>query len=145
MPRLKRFLVETQGGLVPTTWWPGDEVGTTDSAKKQLRALFPTLVPFETPKPEELAARIVHIATNPGELVLDCYAGSGTTPAVAHKMRRRWIAVERETRTIDEFLRPRMIATIEGEQGGISAAVGWAGGGSFSERSLSYDAAASAG
>lgn len=131
MPRLKRFLSETQGGLVPTTWWSASEVGTTDTAKKQLRKLFPDLVPFETPKPEELASRIIHIASNPGDLVLDCYAGSGTTPAVAHKMSRRWIAVEREQRTFDEVLRPRLDAVVAGDQGGISGTFCWRGGGEF--------------
>lgn len=121
MPRLKRFLAEKQPGLVPTTWWPGSEVGTTDTAKKQLRRLFPDLVPFETPKPEELVERIVHIATDPGELVLDCYAGSGTTPAVAHRMGRRWIAVERERRTVDEFLRPRLDAVAGGAYDEVGA------------------------
>lgn len=115
VPRLKRFLLETQQGLVPTTWWPGDEVGTTDTAKKQLRRLFPDLVPFETPKPEELAARAIGIATDPGDVVLDCYAGSGTTPAVAQKLGRRWLACEREERTFEEFLVPR-ITTVLNEQ-----------------------------
>ena len=132
MPRLKRFLSETQGGLVPTTWWPGDEVGTTDSAKKQLRRLFPDLIPFETPKPEELARRVLQISSDPGDLVLDCYAGSGTTPAVAHKMRRRWFAIERERRTMNEFLLPRIEKVIEGsDPGGISIVEEWMGGGTF--------------
>lgn len=143
MPRLKRFLSETQGGLVPTTWWAADEVGTTDSAKKQVRKLFPELVPFETPKPEELAARIIHIASDPGDRVLDCYAGSGTTAAVAHKMSRRWIAVERESRTIDDFLRPRIEAVIQGEQGGVSSTFSWRGGGTFEFRRQEDQAAAS--
>ncbi|HWH31402.1 MAG TPA: site-specific DNA-methyltransferase [Egibacteraceae bacterium] len=132
MPRLKRFLSETKGGLVPTTWWPGLEVGTTDTAKKHLRRLFPDLVPFETPKPEELALRVLRIATDPGDLVLDCYAGSGTTPAVAHKSGRRWIAVERERRTVDEFLLPRLDRVVAGEDPwGVTAETGWTGGGDF--------------
>jgi adenine-specific DNA-methyltransferase len=132
VPRLKRFLTETRQGLVPTTWWPGDEVGTTDSAKKHLRRLFPALVPFETPKPEELAARVVQIASDPGDLVLDCFAGSGTTPAVAHKLGRRWLAVEREVRTVDEFLVPRLDAVIAGaDPGGITRQAGWRGGGAY--------------
>jgi adenine-specific DNA-methyltransferase len=132
MPRLKRFLAETRAGLVPTTWWPGTEVGTTDTAKKQLRTLFPQLVPFETPKPEELVHRVMTIASDPGDLVLDCYAGSGTTPAVAHKMGRRWIAVEREDRTLTEFLRPRLDAVVAGsDRGGVSREVGWTGGGGY--------------
>lgn len=132
MPRMKRYLSETQGGLVPTTWLPGDEVGTTDSAKKELRRLFPDMIPFETPKPEPLTARIIKIATNPGDLVFDCYGGSGTSAAVAHKLDRRWITIERERRTIDEVLVPRLQRVVEGEKGGISDQVGWTGGGSFS-------------
>jgi adenine-specific DNA-methyltransferase len=131
MPRVKRFLSETQGGLVPTTWLPGEEFGTTDTAKKELRKLFPELVPFETPKPELLAAHIIKIATNPGDLVLDCYAGSGTSAAVAHKLGRRWVTVEREQRTFDEVLRPRLKLVVAGEQGGVSSRVGWTGGGDF--------------
>jgi adenine-specific DNA-methyltransferase len=132
MPRLKRFLHEGRGGVVPTTWWRGDEVGTTDSAKKQLRRIFPTVTPFETPKPEELAARVVHISTDPGDVVLDCYAGSGTTPAVAQKMSRAWIAVEREARTMAEFLKPRIDRVIAGsDDGGVTRTFGWCGGGSY--------------
>ncbi len=131
VPRLKRFLSETQGGLVPTTWWPGDEVGTTDLAKKELRRLFPDMVPFETPKPERLARRIIEISTDPGDIVLDCYGGSGTSAAVAHKLGRSWIIGEREQRTFDEVLVPRLQAVVAGEQGGISSEVRWSGGGEF--------------
>jgi adenine-specific DNA-methyltransferase len=137
VPRLKRFLAETRQGLVPTTWWPGAEVGTTDSAKKHLRRLFPALVPFETPKPEELVARILQIATDPGDLVLDPHAGSGTTPAVAHKLRRRWLAVERQVRTVEEFLLPRLDAVVAGaDPGGATATAAWRGGGGFEVRGL---------
>jgi adenine-specific DNA-methyltransferase len=117
VPRLKRFLAETQQGLVPTTWWPGDEVGTTDTAKKHLRRLFPRQVPFETPKPEELTARVIRVSTDPDDLVLDCYGGSGTTPVVAQKLGRRWLACEREPRTFHEFLRPRLALVEGGEHG----------------------------
>ncbi len=108
MPRLKRFLSEVDPGLVPDTWWPGTQVGTADTAKRHLKTLFPTLTPFETPKPEALAARVLGIASRPGDLVLDCYAGSGTTAAVAHKTGRRWVAIERECRTFAEFTLPRL-------------------------------------
>lgn len=132
MPRLKRFLAETQQGLVPNTWWSGIDVGTTETSKKQLRQLVPDLVPFETPKPEELAHRVLSIASNPGDLVLDCYAGSGTTLAVAHKMRRRWIGIEREERTVAEFLEPRLLAVKEGrDPGGVTGITRWNGGGDY--------------
>jgi adenine-specific DNA-methyltransferase len=116
MPRFKRFLAETQQGLVPTTWWPGDQVGTSDTAKKQLRRLFPHQVPFETPKPEELVARVVSIATDPGDLVLDCYGGSGTTAAVAQRLGRGWLTCEREPQTFHEFLLPRVTAAMREER-----------------------------
>lgn len=142
VPRLKRFLSETQGGLVPTTWWAGDEVGTTDTAKKELRRLFPQMVPFETPKPEALAKRIIEISTDPGDIVLDCYGGSGTTAAVAHKLRRHWITAEREERTFNEVLVPRLNAVVAGDTGGISGQVGWLGGGDFEIRSTRRQAKA---
>jgi len=132
MPRLKRFLSEVEPGLVPDTWWAGADVGTADSGKRHLKAMFPSLVPFETPKPEELAARILHIASDPGDLIIDVYGGSGTTAAVAHKMQRRWLLCERESRTFFEFTLPRLKAVQEGrDPGGISGAFGWLGGGSF--------------
>jgi adenine-specific DNA-methyltransferase len=134
VPRLKRFFSETQGGLVPTTWWPAEEVGTTDTAKKELRKLFPDMVPFETPKPERLAKRIIEISTDAGDLVFDCYGGSGTSAAVAHKLGRRWITAERESRTFSEVLVPRLQAVVAGEKGGISREAGWSGGGEFQVR-----------
>lgn len=132
MPRLKRFLAEVEPGLVPDTWWSGDAVGTADSAKRHLKSMFPEAVPFETPKPEELAARILQIATDPGDLVVDVYGGSGTTGAVAHKMGRRWLLSEREQRTFSEFTLPRLRKVTRGEDlGGISPALKWRGGGDF--------------
>jgi len=118
VPRLKRFLSETQQGLVPTTWWPGHEVGTTDTAKKQLRRLFPHQVPFETPKPEQLVSRVLTIATDPGDLVLDCYGGSGTTAAVAERLGRDWLICEREPRTFYEVLLPRVAHACDGGSDG---------------------------
>jgi adenine-specific DNA-methyltransferase len=134
VPRLKRFLSDTQGGLVPTTWWPAEEVGTTDTAKKELRRLFPEMVPFETPKPERLAKRIIEISSDFGDTVLDCYGGSGTSAAVAHKLGRRWITAEREMRTFHEVLVPRLEAVVAGENGGVSREAKWLGGGSFEIR-----------
>ncbi len=85
---------------------------------------------FATPKPEELLHRILHISTNPNDLVLDSFLGSGTTAAVAHKMGRRWIGIEMGEHAATHCL-PRLQKVIAGEQGGISAAVGWQGGGGF--------------
>ena len=90
---------------------------------------------FGTPKPERLIYRVLQIATNPGDLVLDSFLGSGTTAAVAHKMGRRYIGIEMGEHARSHCL-PRLQKVIEGEQGGISQAVGWQGGGGFRFYSL---------
>ena len=132
MPRLKRFLVDVMPGLVPDTWWSGKDVGTADSAKRHLKSMFPELTPFETPKPEGLATRVIHIATNPGDLIIDVYGGSGTTAAVSHKMGRQWLVVEREKKTFYEFTLPRLELVRKGlDTGGITKNYNWTGGGQF--------------
>jgi adenine-specific DNA-methyltransferase len=130
-PRVKQFL-EVAKELVPNTWWPTSEVGDNDQAKKEILALFPDAEAFDTPKPEKLMERIIHIATNPGDLVLDCFAGSGTTAAVAHKLGRRWITSEWSRETVETFTLPRLEKVVAGEDpGGVTEAVGWEGGGGF--------------
>ncbi|MGK8465831.1 site-specific DNA-methyltransferase [Nocardia cyriacigeorgica] len=130
-PRIKLFAHQLRG-LVPFTVWGSADVGTNDDAKRHLQQLFPSRDLFDTPKPEELIERIIHIASNPGELVVDIFAGSGTTPAAAHKMRRRWIAVERNTQTVLDFTLPRLNAVVDGaDPGGITSQVSWRGGGDF--------------
>ena len=130
VPRVKKFLSEVKGGLTPNTLWLADEVGTNDSAKKHTIRLFEGKEVFETPKPEALIQRVLEIATNPGDLVLDSFLGSGTTAAVAHKMGRRWIGIEMGEHAVTHCA-PRLRRVIEGEQGGISQSVGWKGGGGF--------------
>jgi adenine-specific DNA-methyltransferase len=76
-----------------TTWWEHKDVGHNDEAKKEIRTLFESDL-FDTPKPERLLKRVLELASLPGDIVLDSFAGSGTTGAVAHKMGRRWIMVE---------------------------------------------------
>lgn len=115
IPRLKRFLSEVQDGLVPKTLWPHKEVGTNDLAKKQLQKLFPNARAFDTPKPEVLLERIIHIATQPGEIVLDCFAGSGTTGAVAQKMGRRWVVCELKEENFVQFTKPRLTKVVNNE------------------------------
>jgi len=117
-------------GLAPWTWWPSEEVGHTDESKKEANELFGGNTSFGTPKPERLLQRILHIATNPNDLVLDSFLGSGTTAAVAHKMGRRWIGIEMGEHAATHCL-PRLQKVLDGEQGGISKALGWAGGGGF--------------
>ena len=130
-PRMKNFDIDAL--QVPSTLWNGREVGTNDDAKRHLAGLFPDAgTVFDTPKPEGLLQRILHIATNPGDLVVDLFGGSGTTAAVAHKMGRQWITSERLVGTVASVLLPRLELVIEGrDSGGISASVGWAGGGAF--------------
>jgi adenine-specific DNA-methyltransferase len=130
-PRLKLFAHQLRG-LVPFTVWGATDIGTNDDAKRHLMALFPSIEVFDTPKPESLLQRILHIATNPGELVVDIFGGSGTTAAVAHKMRRRWVVAERNAQTVLDFLVPRMQHVIRGtDPGGVTEATSWTGGGSF--------------
>ncbi|MEW1735251.1 site-specific DNA-methyltransferase [Nocardia beijingensis] len=130
-PRIKLFAHQLRG-LVPFTVWGSSDVGTNDDAKRHLQQLFPARDLFDTPKPEELLERIIHISTNPGELVVDLFAGSGTTAAAAHKMRRRWVAVERSMQTVRDYALPRLGAVVAGtDPGGITSQVSWKGGGTF--------------
>jgi len=130
MPRLKRFLSEVQEGSVSKTIWYRTEVGDNQEAKKEIKA-FDSENVFTTPKPERLIQRIFTLATNPGDWVLDSFLGSGTTAAVAHKMGRRWIGIELGEHCHTHCL-PRLRKVVDGtDQGGISKAVNWQGGGGF--------------
>lgn len=126
---IRKIYLADQTGRVPETLWFAQDVGTTREANKEVRAFVEEDF-FETPKPERLIERLLRISTNPNDLVLDSFLGSGTTAAVAHKMGRHWIGVE-----VGEHARslcvPRLKAVVDGEQGGISDAVGWKGGGGF--------------
>ncbi|MFC0308743.1 site-specific DNA-methyltransferase [Gallibacterium trehalosifermentans] len=130
VPRIKRFLAEVKDGVTPMTLWTYQEVGHNQDAKKEVKQFNADDV-FDTPKPEKLLERIIHLATNKGDLVLDSFAGSGTTGAVAHKMGRRWIMVELGEHCHTHII-PRLQKVIDGtDQGGISKAVNWQGGGGF--------------
>ncbi len=130
-PRLKRFLSEVMDGVVPQTIWMHGEVGNTQEAKKEVLAVLPDVPDvFQTTKPERLIQRVLEIATNPEDLVLDSFLGSGTTAAVAHKMKRRYIGIEMGEHAETHCL-PRLRKVIEGEQGGVSQSVNWQGGGGF--------------
>ena len=129
-PNTIRYLSEVTG-MVPWTWWPHDECGHTDEAKKEIHSLFGKSDAFDTPKPERLITRVIEIATNPGDWVLDSFAGSGTTGAVAHKMSRRWIMVELGEHCHTHII-PRLKKVIDGEDpGGVTEAADWKGGGGF--------------
>lgn len=115
----------------PETIWTHQEVGSNRTSKAEVKALIDQLSQFDTPKPEALLKRILDLATNPSDLVLDSFAGSGTTGAVAHKMGRRWIMVELGEHCHTHII-PRLKKVIDGENpGGITQAVGWQGGGGF--------------
>ncbi len=132
LPIIKKYLSEVKKGLVPKTWWPSVEVGSNQEARRDhLRKLLPDIEPFSTPKPERLMERIIHIATGPGDIVLDSFAGSGTTGRVAHKMGRRWIMIELEAHCHTHII-PRLVKVINDEDhGGITKKLNWQGGGGF--------------
>jgi adenine-specific DNA-methyltransferase len=112
--------------------WLSDEVGSTDQAKAEIRALFGTAASFDTPKPERLLQRVIQVGSEPGDIVLDCFAGSGTTAAVAHKMARRWVTVEAVPDTVAEFTAARLTTVVDGhDPGGITESARWVGGGGF--------------
>ena len=131
-PRLKRFLADVRDGVVPQTIWLHSEVGNTQESKKEIIALFPDEAEvFQTAKPERLIKRILEIATDPGDIVLDSFGGTGTTGAVAHKMRRQWIMVELGDHC-ETHIAPRMQKVIDGDDlGGITELVDWKGGGGY--------------
>lgn len=130
VPRKKTYLSESDG-IAPWTWWTNKEVGHNQEAKKENNALFGSSNAFDTPKPERLIERIIHIASNPGDLVLDSFLGSGTTAAVAQKMVRRWIGVEMGNHAYTHC-KVRMDKVIAGQDpGGITKARNWQGGGGY--------------
>ncbi len=130
VPRIIHYLDEAEG-LVPWSWWPHDDVGHTGQAKNESQVLFGKANVFPTPKPERLVQRILEISTNSGDLVLDSFAGSGTTGAVAQKMGRRWIMVELGEHCHSHII-PRLQKVIGGaDKGGVTDATGWKGGGGF--------------
>jgi adenine-specific DNA-methyltransferase len=131
---VKQFLEESPS-RPPATFWPNEEVGHNHEAKLEVRA-FNSADVFSTPKPERLLKRVLEIATRAGDLVLDSFAGSGTTGAVAHKMGRKWIMVELGEHCHTHII-PRMQKVINGQDpGGISGVVEWQGGGGFRYYSL---------
>lgn len=130
VPQIKNFLRDAPD-RVPDTIWSVKEVGGNRQSRAEVVDLFGE-APFDTPKPERLVERILHIATQPGDLVLDCFAGSGTTAAVAQKMGRRWVTVELSQDNVEAYVRPRLEKVVKGEDaGGVTEAAGWEGGGGF--------------
>lgn len=130
-PSRKTFLSELkiEGTTSPTLWLHSD-AGHNHEAREEIKALSPS-DGFSTPKPERLLKMILSLSTEPGDMVLDTFLGSGTTAAVAHKMGRRYIGIEMGEHALTHCV-PRLQKVVDGEQGGISKAVNWQGGGGFS-------------
>lgn len=128
-PSKKMYLHENKGTPM-TSWWDYTVCGHTHMAKSEMKDLFGDSSVFDTPKPEKLIKHILDVATNPGDIVLDSFAGSGTTGAVAMKMGRKFIMIERGEHC-ESLAVERMKKVIDGEQGGVSKVVGWNGGGGF--------------
>ncbi|MGH4051268.1 MAG: site-specific DNA-methyltransferase [Clostridium sp.] len=128
VPSIKRFLTEVKQGSVSKTIWSRTEVGDNQEARKDIIPFNSENV-FATPKPERLLERILTLGTNEGDLVLDSFLGSGTTAAVAHKMNRKYIGIELGEHCYTHCI-PRLEKVIDGtDQGGISKAINWKGGG----------------
>ncbi|EJG0976140.1 site-specific DNA-methyltransferase [Vibrio parahaemolyticus] len=126
-----RVYADNSGGRPPETIWFNSEVGSNRTSKAEIKKVIKNVTAFDTPKPEALIQKIIEISTEAGDIVLDSFAGSGTTGAVAHKMGRRWIMVELGEHCHTHII-PRLQKVIDGEdQGGISKAVNWQGGGGF--------------
>lgn len=135
-PNLPKILIRASGGLgnksyipatgsSPRTLWRNEDVGHNRNAKSEIKKLFPGKKPFSTPKPERLLERVIQIATNPGDIVLDVFAGSGTTAAVAHKMGRRWVTCELIETTLKDFIQPRLEKVVKGQDnGGVTVTAG---------------------
>ena len=134
VPRIIRYLSEVEG-FVPWTWWPHDEVGHTDEARKEVQSLFSTQTAFDTPKPTRLIQRVIQIATKPGELVLDSFAGSGTTGHAVLKQNaedggnRRFILVEMDGKIAEDVTAQRVRRVAGGYTNAKGQAVAGLGGG----------------
>lgn len=130
-PQRKLFLSEAKERVVDTIWGV-KEVGGNRQSKAESKKLFPDVEPFATPKPERLMERVIQVATNEGDIVLDCFAGSGTTAAVAQKMNRRWVTSEWSRENAEVYVLPRLTKVVDGtDLGGISEQTDWRGGGGF--------------
>ncbi|MGN6819505.1 MAG: site-specific DNA-methyltransferase [Sphingomonas sp.] len=126
-----RIYADSSTGRPPETIWTHADVGSNRTSKIEIQALFSDVEQFTTPKPERLIQRILELSSGPNDLVLDSFAGSGTTGAVAHKMGRRWVMIELGEHCTTHIV-PRLRQVIEGsDQGGISKSVDWKGGGGF--------------
>jgi adenine-specific DNA-methyltransferase len=138
VPAIKRFLKDVKDGVTSMTIWTYDEVGHNQEAKKEVKVFNEGDV-FDTPKPEKLMQKILTLASNEGDFVLDSFLGSGTTAAVAHKMNRKYIGIEFGGHAKTHCI-PRLVQVIKGERGGVSQSTGWTEGGGFNFCTLSSPA-----
>ena len=129
VPRIKRFLSEVKDGITPLTIWKHKEVGHNQDAAKEILALFDDKI-FDTPKPEKLLKRICEIASNQDSIILDFFAGSGTSVATAQKLGRKWLGIEMGEHFYKVII-PRLKKVIAGFQSGISKECDYQGGGAF--------------
>jgi len=126
-----RLYLDNSTGRPPETIWFNSEVGSNRTSTPERKNLQLGEKSFDTPKPEKLLKRIIHISTNEGDWVLDSFLGSGTTSAVAHKMKRKWIGVELGEHAITHCL-PRLVKVVLGkDKGGVTEEANWKGGGGF--------------
>ncbi|EPF5720261.1 DNA methyltransferase [Vibrio cholerae] len=131
VPSVKKFLSEVKDGVTPLTIWTYEEVGHNQTAKQELKKIISTKGnTFSTPKPEKLMQRILHLGSEENDIVLDFFAGSGSTAATSLKMKRQFITIEQMS-YIHDCTVPRLQKTVDGDQNGISKDVNWQGGGSF--------------
>lgn len=138
VPRVKKFLDLESFKTSHETIWSADECGTNKSAKKHILKLFPNSDVFDTPKPEELIYKIFKITTNENDLILDCYLGSGTSVAVAHKMKRSYVGIEIGDH-ISELVVSRLNRVIDNKDpDGITSLVQWNGGGKFRYKKIDF-------
>jgi len=134
-PFQKRFLTDVKQGVVSQTWWDKEFAGHTGLANKELKSIYGSKV-FDTPKPELLIYRILQVATTPTDMILDCYGGSGTSGAVAHKMNRKWIMVENGEHC--NLIPVRLNKVIDGlDMNGVTKLTGWSSGGGYTYLTIS--------
>lgn len=126
-----RIIAAESSSRPPETLWHFQDVGSNRIAKAEIKALFGGEKAFDTPKPEKLVQTIISIATDPEDIVLDSFLGSGTTIAVAHKMRRRYIGIEMGDHAYT-LCKVRLDKVIDGtDLGGITEETNWQGGGGY--------------
>jgi adenine specific DNA methylase Mod len=130
-PMLKKYLREMDDGLKLSSWWTHVEHGSNKEASIHLKTIITDGDVFQTPKPEKLLKKIIEVSSSEGDLVLDSFSGSGTTASASHKMKRKWIAVERGDHATTHIAKRLSMVAAGIELAGITKVMGWQGGGGF--------------